>query len=123
MYTITLANDTIFHGGTLQDSRWNKIPDINITKWEYNLFNKPIILSGYEEYNHLIERVYINASPIITKIILMGKINDEVHSITFDLKTKQLIKSVSKAGQEYNSKPVTGWKKGEKSLNPTIKLS
>ena len=112
MYKITYINNTIFTGGSPENSRWNEIT-LPIKSIRYELLDKVIILKDYESYNHLVERVaFLNSSQRINRVILMAKKGDNVFRFIFDLSWKKFYKDVELFGQEYNDKPTSGWKEG-----------
>jgi hypothetical protein len=81
-------------------------------------------MKGFEEYNHLFVHS-LNLSTkqnIVTKIILLGKHNNKVKRITFDLLKKELIEDEIEFGKEFNNKPTAGWKQGIKEGKPTYNI-
>ena len=48
MYKIYFEDGTDFIGGEPTDSKWNEMPNKTITKIEYSLLGKQIILQNYE---------------------------------------------------------------------------
>ena len=129
MYKVYFEDNTVFDGGTLNNSKWNEIPDKPIRKIEYKLLSTTIKLEGYESYNHLLEMCSFITGGVglgtnykrLTKIILMGKRGDVVDAIVYNLLKKKAFKETLKAGQEYNNRPSNGWKTGLYST-PSIKL-
>ena len=113
MYKIIFTDKTEFLGGDIHNSKWNEIPDKPIKQLDYTFNDKIIFLKNFEAYNHIIEKVgFFSGTSINTKIMLMGKREQEVNIVTIDLKTNQITESLAIFGQEYYSKPTTGWKKG-----------
>lgn len=113
MYQLTFEDNSKFVGGLiLLDSKWNDMPPKLIREWEYIIFEKQFIFSGYEEYNHIIERVNFSNQEIATKVILMGRIGLLVESYLIDLQERKIYKTRNKLGAEYLGKSTTGWKKG-----------
>ena len=123
MYTVIFENGTNYEGGDLENSRWNDMPDLPIIRLEYsfpslskeNKEGQTALMEGYDSYNHLVERINIQAKEIINKVILLGKIDQQVSIITYDCKTKKISQSTAEFGKEYEGKPSTGWKIGIKS--------
>ena len=109
MFKITFIDKTIFKGNIF-DSSWNKIPDKNIKQIKYSYENITFIFNGFETYNHIIKKaVGVNIS--INKILeirLMGKWQDKVYQIVFDLKRN----TVKRLVEKYEDLNFTGWKKG-----------
>ena len=123
MYIIIFEDGTRFIGGSLENSLWNNIPDKRIKRIQYKYKGHIFILEGYENYNHIIEKSFVNNKDIILKIILMGKISLQVESIVIDVKSNQAFRVLCDWGKEYRNFPTTGWKLGQEvSLNPTIKI-
>lgn len=112
MYNILFSDQSTFQGGTLKNSRWTWIPDKPISEWTYTLFEKPIVLKGYEAYNHLLEKVNVFGSEKVLKVILMGKKGNNVDCIEIDLQNSKISKTVKEFGSEYLNKPTLGWKIG-----------
>jgi len=118
MYSVDLQSkndEIVFYGGDLNDSKWNRIPDLPIKKIEYNLFTKTIIMQGFEQYNHLIEHVSIlNKTNMITKTFLLGLNRDRIDRITFDIVKNKIVHDTIDIS-EYNK--TSGWKTGVTSNN------
>lgn len=113
-YKVIFKDNTSFEGGDYKNSKWNEIPEKEIKKLEYKLVEKTLILTGFEAYNHLIERVQFVNKPggLITKLILMGKHKEEVFQIIFDFQKKKTYKKTTKFGREYMDRATSGWKVG-----------
>ena len=113
MYKITFEDNTVFYGGQPQNSKWNEIPDKKIIQIDYQLGNKRIIMKDYDGYNHIVKHAQIfNHGQCIYQIILMGKENDKVTKIVFDIKKHTVVREYSVLGREINGALSTGWKKG-----------
>jgi hypothetical protein len=110
MYKVIYHDGTIFKGGTLENSKWLKVKD-GIKEVKYT-FPVEISMSGYKEYNHLVEKQYINGKLNIVAFLLMGKNGANVDIKRFDLATGTLTECNVLSGKEYNDGPTTGWKKG-----------
>ena len=123
MYKVYFTDNSVFEGGTLNNSKWNDMPNKSIIKIEYRLGKAGIMLSGYESYNHLVERSRFMTGNYerITKVILLGKKMSQVDVIIYDLIKKTVVKKQLEYGKEYNNRPTTGWKKGHLS-SPYFKL-
>jgi len=125
MYKIFFADNTIFEGGDLHNTKWNEMTDKSIQKIEFYLFNKTIIMQNYESYNLLKEKSQIinkNSLATIDKIFLMGKNKDMTLIYVFDLKKQESYPISCEYGKEYYNKSVTGWKKGLLNQNPSIEI-
>ena len=70
MYNIIFKDQTIFKGGDISDSKWNDIPDKEIKEIHYFFEDKKIVLSKFQSYNHLIEKVNFGAGTIPIRILL-----------------------------------------------------
>ena len=82
------------------------------------------IFEGFEEYNHLTERVGFVNRPGggVTKIILMGKYKGKIHQLIFDLMLEKSVKLITDVGKEYMETPNTGWKEGIPTDKPSVNL-
>ena len=123
MYKIVFEDNTEFNGGVPKDSKWNEMPNKKIKILLYNLKDRILSLEGYREYNHIVEKCtgVGNKIDMVSKILLMGKVDDVVHIITIDFVKGKLLKNITPIGKEYNNKPIiSGWKKGLKSSHPKV---
>ena len=131
MYQVTFFDGEIFTGGEPDNSMWNKLPNKPIKSIVYWL-NEEIKFSftDFEEYNHCVERVkgVNNGLEVVSKAIIMGRVNQRVYQVIFDLKRGNIHQLVTKYGEEYsnqevidengrfknwiNGKPLSGWKQG-----------
>jgi hypothetical protein len=100
----------VFNGGSLQNSKWNLMPDKPIKKLVYQLDDKCVVAENFESYNHLIEHVSFlnkNMPTKISKVSLLLKRKEDCVIITFSQQgiTEEIIdlKDLPK---------VTGWKRG-----------
>lgn len=121
MYTITFQDGEIWRGGNIENSKWNEMPNKIIDKISYTLHKQTIDISGYESYNHLVERTQniLDGKTKITKIFLLAKDGAIVIKFIFDFNIKKWNTEGGIFGQEYYNKPTSGWKKGLKTLFPT----
>lgn len=117
MYEVTFVDNTKFIGGSIEDSKWNLIPDNPIEKIVYYVGQK-FCLSGFEKYNHLVTKV-ITINPktnqkaiAYTELFLMGLRQNMVYTIIIDLNTRQVRRDAKYFGHEYNNRETTGWKIG-----------
>lgn len=117
MYTVYFTDKTEFKGGTPDKSLWGNIPDKEIEKIEYKYTVKPIVFSGYSEYNHLVERIrgVGNSMSFINKIILIGKRENGFDLVNIYFKSKKItVESKRTVGS------CKGWKRGIKDRSPRI---
>ena len=124
MYKITFEDDTVFDGGTPEDSKWNDIPDKKIQKIDYRLGNMQFYMGGFEKYNHVVEKYQLvnKNMKFISKVILMGCTNERVYQVIFDIRNNKILRTLTKYGKEYMGKNTTGWKKGIQHGKPKIKF-
>ena len=110
-FTVFYDDGTNFSGDPFK-SEWN---NINVTKQiiklEYVLGNSCVILEGYKQYNHLLEYVGLGQKGI-TRILLMGRTNDNTEIIVIDLKQNKIYKDFKPIYQEYGKQILNGWQKG-----------
>lgn len=97
-YRVYFKDQTTYKGGDFRfSSYWNEMPDKQIISIEYYFPNTTLLLSGFESYNHRIERFstlntnfrYKNA---ISRLILMGRYNAKIIIICFNLLKKETTK-------------------------------
>ncbi|HED05176.1 MAG TPA: hypothetical protein ENI61_00660 [Ignavibacteria bacterium] len=117
MYTVIFNDNSQFIGGSINDSKWNEMPNKPIKKLTYYVKNT-YGLSGFEKYNHLVTKV-ITVSPkikeksvIYTELFLMGLRNQIVYMIIVDLMTGKVRRDARHSGSEYNGRKSEGWKLG-----------
>lgn len=110
MYKIIFDDNTEFLGGDLKNSLWNEMPDKFIKEFQYYLNGKTLYLSGYDAYNHEIEKIVLmNDKKIIcNSIILSAKEKDKVLRIIIDIRTGY----ISTKWKDFNTLNISGWKKG-----------
>ena len=118
MYKVKFTDGSEFTGGTIEDSKWNEMPDKEILEIDYFLGEK-FKLSGFKEYNQLVTKV-ITINPKTqkqqiqyTELFLMGYAKGKVHILKFDFNSRQCSLSVSTKAKAYYGRSVTGWKKGD----------
>jgi hypothetical protein len=118
MYIVIFEDYTQFIGGDPNNSRWNEMPNKRIRELVYKLGDYSISLSGFSEYNHLVERVsFLNKrTKKISKVIIMGHQNFKVYKFIIDLLKSEVNQEETLFGKEYNNASTTGWKKGIKGV-------
>jgi hypothetical protein len=119
MLTVKFTN-----GELVQNAAWLSLPTDPIQRVKYDFCGKKITMEGYEEYNHLVEKIYsiIGNAPSTRYVYLMGKTQNKIEIIILDQKNNRYKRCESKIGEEYNGRPSTGWKKGSPTENPTIQI-
>ncbi len=126
MYTIVFDDYTTFSGGSIEDSKWNTMPNKKIQSIAYKLHqSKVVVISGFSRYNQLVERVrFVNkAGEKITKFIIMATHNDITYQLIVDFQTNKIYQKKTEKDKEYLNRSVTGWKDGVfDSCNPYFKL-
>jgi len=111
-FKITYIDDTEFVGDQFK-SDWKKIDESKkIAKLEYTLGAMKIVMSGYKQFNHLLECVSMGVKGI-TKIFLMGRKEDITEVIILDLATKSISKCSKEFGSEYGNQILAGWQEGK----------
>jgi len=132
IFKITFKDGSEFLGGdSILNSKWNDIPNKNISCLEYFLDNNSsIILKDYDSYNHIIEAtkaVYgpkgTDRSTRLHNIYLMGTKGNTVTSYRIALIGKNgsdkyrkgdITKRAIELGKEFRGQPTVGWRKGLK---------
>lgn len=111
-FRVYFKDGTIFYGNSFQGD-WKRV-DITkqIVSFYYVLGNKKVLMDGYKEYNHKIEKVSFQRSGI-TKILLMGRKENYSDIIMFDVKNMKICVKRTPIGSEYNGQILSDWKKGE----------
>jgi hypothetical protein len=116
MYKVTFEDGTEFDGGEPDISLWDQLPNKPIKSILYWVNNRKFIFSDFEEYNHCVERVFgvTTNMQAISRAIIMGRVKKRVYQVIFDFRNKDFVvtRDVKPYGQEYNDKPLTGWKFG-----------
>jgi len=113
MYKIIFIDDSIYEGGQdLNKTLWKEIPNKLIKQINYVLNEKYVCLKEYEAYNHLVEKININRKNSISRVILMGKKDNNVKCVIFDFIKNIFFEEDKEWLKEYNNKPTKGWKSG-----------
>ncbi len=111
-FIILYTDGTQFEGDPFK-REWNSIDDKKvIKKFMYQLGDNQIVMEGFKQYNHCIEKLGLQAKGI-SKIFLMGRREKDTLIITFDLKEGKILKKMVLHGKEYNDQIIDGWKEGE----------
>ncbi len=111
-FTVVYTDKTEFSGDPFNHD-WNKMPVTKqISKLVYLLGNQIIVMSGFKEYNHCIEKLGLQAKGI-SKILLMGRREKDTLIITFDLMKNKIFQKMSVHGKEYGVQILAGWKEGK----------
>jgi len=114
MFKLTYEDGSDFNGKSI-DGSWNKAPNGKLSKLEYQYtYSKRLLLQGYKEYNHLVEKIAVigKKEPIISRIFIMGRGEAYTDIFIIDLRTRNVTKTQSPIGQEYNGQVINGWKEG-----------
>jgi len=124
MYKMTFLDKTIFLGGNIQNSLWDKIPNKSIIKWEHKIGDKTFVFEGYEAYNYFVEKTSIInlGREYVSKIFLLAKYKNQVLKIEINFETGKVKKFILPFGQEHNKRPTRGWKQGFLLPKPSCKL-
>jgi len=111
-------------GEIVQGGGWNSLPHKPIQKVALLIDGRKVVMQGFDSYNHLQEHVYnvTGNSLQIRSIYLMGRSNNLVNVVRYNLITKQFEETLAGFGLEYNGRPCTGWKNGFSDLTPTYKI-
>lgn len=111
------------NGELIQGVEWKDLSNQSIYSMKLKLNDKTIYLSGYKEYNHLIEFVYtfLEGKKMIRHIYLMGRTEEHSQIIRINCLTGKIEEYKTKYDEEYAAtpdeelwvgRPCTGWKKG-----------
>ena len=110
-FTVLYSDGTHFSGDPLK-SEWKNIDESKqIIKLQYILGNHCVVMEGYSQYNHTLECVGLGAKGV-TRILLMGRKEEETEIVVFDLIKKNLYKEVKPKYQEYGNQILDGWQEG-----------
>ncbi|MEK6880908.1 MAG: hypothetical protein AABY22_14910 [Nanoarchaeota archaeon] len=111
------------NGEVIQGQPWNSLPNYRISNLKYKLGNKIIYFSGFESYNHLVEKMAsIGGTPKTTKIFLCGRFKGKTQIVKIDFTTSKVETYISEEGNEYNGQITAGWKSGDKKSEPEFKI-
>jgi len=111
-------------GELIQNVPWLSLPNKPIKRITYDFDGKKIILEDYEEYNHLVEKVFnvLGGITQIRSVYLMGRKEGISYITRLDMLSKQIQRYKTEIDKEYsaipceplwiNGRPSTGWKKG-----------
>jgi len=111
-------------GELIQGVEWKDLPNEPIYSMKLKFKDEVIYLSGYEEYNHLIEFVYavLEGTKLIRSIYLMGRTKEYSQVIRVNYLTGEKTDYQTNHNEEYDAvkqddgrfvgRPSTGWKKG-----------
>jgi len=144
-FSVEYIDGTSFVGESLTGD-WKTI-DKSIKSLQFSFGKITTVLTDFQSYNHLIEKIAIvgKKGEIITKYLIMGRINDKTYIFEYDLKVKRAKKRIVPIGQEYGHfevtdevigetsnhtpiykevfvpQPITGWKNGIENGMPKFK--
>lgn len=115
MLTVKFTDGEILQGGS-----WNTLPDRPIQAVVLELQGRKIKMQGFEEYNHLQEKVFnvIGGTSGLKAIYLMGRKGVNTKILRLDLSTNKITENITEIEKEYNGRSCTGWKKGTSALTP-----
>lgn len=99
IFRLSFDDNTQYSGGSFK-GEWNKSPDKIIKKLEFEFGNSYVCLKGYEEYNHLYERIAFQTS-YVSKLFLMGREENRTIVIMYDFMKKEIFKRYVSVGHEY----------------------
>ena len=92
MYKIYYDDNTIFKGGSPENSKWKEI-NKPIKKIEYEIINiGKVILENYEKYNHIIKigNYIIGNGSLVIYVKLIGIKGNRITICFFDFRKKTL---------------------------------
>lgn len=114
MYIITFTDGTTFDGGEPENTKWNELPNIPIKSVDCWLIDSKYHFEYFEEYCSCVERIHGVNKPLelVSKWIIMGRVKQRVYQVIFDLQRSSVDQLCVPWGQEYNKRPLIGWKQG-----------
>lgn len=121
MFKAYLKDGNLYIAGQdLQNSKWNKIPNIPIVKLEYKLYGINFTLEGFEEYNHLVHYRNILFKKIheIYKVTILAKSKYVSYKFEFDLIKGKFDRKII---DEKDIPKCNGWKIGIVKIPPTVR--
>jgi hypothetical protein len=124
-YIITFVNNTKYEGLSPDTSNWNQMPNMPIHSFFYRLTStkQVITLTGYQAYNHLVEKVAIPGKEAFTnKVILLAKNNNQVLTVHINLREGLIQFKNEEWGKEYYGWSTKGWKEGISCVKPQFSI-
>jgi len=126
MYKLYLSDGSIFADSAPLHSKWNQAPVLPVEKMIYIFGNNRIELSGFEAYNHLVERTFrfmgTRSVERPTAIRLCVKAGTKTICLKCNTETQIVTREEFEYGTEDNGNPVLGWKAGV-IKTPEIKIT
>jgi len=111
-YFIEYTDNTNFTGESL-NSNWNEQENKHIKTLLFAAATTVIRLTGYDAYNHIVERAsFLSGKEQINKIYVFGKTKSYIEGIEIDVQKMKFRKITRYIGQEYMNNATTGWKNG-----------
>ena len=111
-FKILYTDGTEFEGDPFIGD-WKKVDDTKqIAKLEYVLGNSCITMQGFKQYNHCKERLGLQVKGY-SKVILMGRTEDNSLLIIFDLLNNKIYKVEKPYGEEWGKQVLDGWQEGK----------
>lgn len=111
-YEITFVDGKKFKGNSL-DGSWKNVPNKPIKELLYFFGTKKLLLKGYKQYNHLVEKVNVLGKKVaVSQILLIGRKEKESDLLIIDFTNKRIFKEVVEIGEEYQVPVTTGWRNG-----------
>ena len=111
-FTVQYEDDTSFSGFTMERD-WMKIDESKkIIRAIFVFNNSQVILEGYKQYNHVIEKVAFGKSGI-SRFMYMGRKENSTDIFVIDLLNKRMFKKELPIYQEYGKQILNGWQEGK----------
>jgi hypothetical protein len=121
LFSIIYADGTVFKGGTLLNSGWNEI-NKPIKELCYHFPTETLILSDYEKYNHIIVHRRKLQMNWISHIIILAKKDNMLFRFIYVTKKNKLHADKTVYSENFNGRPISGWKIGMNNLMPQFLL-
>ena len=111
MYKVTYEDGSTWEGGHYSDSKWMEMPDKAITRIEYGLTEKVLVLEGFEAYGHIVAHAdAINMGfKGIPYVIIMGKLGEKVYQTVYDFQRGKVYTKLVNYGEENQGKKDGSW--------------
>lgn len=118
-FILTFADDTMIEGDTFRNDWKNLTINKPIKSFSFAWGGVAIYFENYRQYNHFVvyeakdEHTYV-----LSKILIMARLENVTDIITYDLKTKRAKKDIVPIGQEYKLAILPAWREGIKDAIP-----
>jgi hypothetical protein len=118
-FHLVFTDNTQLEGDTFRND-WKNIPaNKNIKSFSFAWGGVAIFFENYRQYNHFVVYEAKNEHTyVLSKILIMARLENVTDIITYDLKTKKAQKDTVAIGHEYKLALLPAWREGVKDAVP-----